>query len=221
MPGSIGLFLQGAQGDVNSCVVHKPEAEAMAALDVISQRYAGAVRRGWRAASPMAVDGIRAAARRYRFSRRNWGVDRLRAMLAEKEAKMRAEGAGYAARGLRLEMVYIIALRGLIERADRGESLEPEGEIQAIRIGPVTLIGSPFETFQAIKNDVRKAARSRIPLVMGITNDFFGYAPDREKAARGGYAVDMVPLMMGELPFERIHDELVAALLDVEKLVLS
>ena len=110
-------------------------------------------------------------------------------------------------------------IRACLDRAGQGKSLVPESEIQAIRIGPLTLLGAPFEIFQAIKNDVRKAARSRIPLVMGITNDLLGYAPDRTAAARGGYAADMVPLMLGELPFANIHDELVTALLDLEKSV--
>ena len=45
-PGSIGLFLQGAQGDVNSGCVYKPEQEALLALDVFAARFANAVRNG-------------------------------------------------------------------------------------------------------------------------------------------------------------------------------
>ena len=219
-PGAVGLFLQGAQGDVNSCVVHKPEADAMPALEIVAARYATAVRAGLRQATPLAEDPIiRPALRTVRFSRKDWGTDRLRELLAGKEATLHAASASDSDRGIRMEMVYILALRGMLDRAGQGKSLVPESEIQAIRIGPLTLLGAPFEIFQAIKNDVRKAARSRIPLVMGITNDLLGYAPDRTAAARGGYAADMVPLMLGELPFANIHDELVTALLDLEKSV--
>ena len=69
---------------------------------------------------------------------------------------------------------------------------------------------------QTIKNEVRLKAKSPVPLVMGITNDLLGYAPDRTAARRGGYAADTVPLMLGILPFANIHDELVAGLLEVD-----
>jgi len=46
-------------------------------------------------------------------------------------------------------------------------------------------------------------------LVMGITNDGLGYAPDKTAAARGGYAADTVPLLLGSLAFANIHEELV------------
>ena len=70
--------------------------------------------------------------------------------------------------------------------------------------------------FQAIKNEVKGKARSRIPLAMGLTSDSLGYAPDHTAAARGGYAADMVPLICGALPFANAHDELVKALLELE-----
>jgi len=36
---------------------------------------------------------------------------------------------------------------------------------------------------------------------MSAANDAVGYAPDREAAARGGYAADVVPFCCGALPF--------------------
>lgn len=48
---------------------------------------------------------------------------------------------------------------------------------------------------------------------MGITNGNMGYAPDKDIAARGGYPVDRVPMIVGRLPYSNIHAELVAALL--------
>ena len=63
---------------------------------------------------------------------------------------------------------------------------------------------------------MHEKARSPLPLMMGVTNDTPGYAPDHTAAARGGYAADVVPLILGSLPYANIHDELVASLLDVE-----
>jgi hypothetical protein len=107
-----------------------------------------------------------------------------------------------------MEMVYIEALRKLLARAGRGEPLAAPTEIQAVRLGPITIVTSGFETFQAIKNEVLEARPAPITLVTGLSNDVMGYAPDRTKALRGGYAVDEVPFIVGQLPYERVYEEL-------------
>ncbi len=212
-PGSVGLFLQGAQGDVNSCVVHKSEQESLLALDTISARYANAVREGIRQAKPIEVDGLACALREVTFSRRPTSIEQLREMLAEHEAILHAPGATDEGREVRMAMVYALALRKLIAAMEAGESLEPPTEVQGLRIGPLSLLGAPFEIFQAVKNDVVAASSSPVTLVMGITNDQLGYAPDRQAAARGGYATDVVPFILGSPPFADIHTELVRELL--------
>ncbi len=215
-PGSVGLFLQGAQGDVNSCVVHKTEQESLLALDVISARYANAVREGIRQAQPMDVAGLNSALREVTFSRKRMNVEQLKQKLAEHEAVLHAPGATDESRELRMAMVYALAYRKLIAAAEAGESLEPTTEVQGLRIGPLTLLGAPFEIFQAVKNDVVTGSKSPVTLVMGLTNDQLGYAPDRQTAQRGGYAADVVPFMLGSLPFSDIHAELVRELLTTE-----
>jgi hypothetical protein len=215
-PGSVGLFLQGAQGDVNTCVVHKPETESLQALDIIASRYARAVRQGLAAARSIDVDQIDCVGRKVTFSRKPWDREKLLALLADEEAIIHAPDASDADRNLRMAVVRAIALRKLIATLDAGGSLEPPTEIHGFRLGPIALLGAPFEIFQAIKNDVCSRAKSPVPLVMGFANDSIGYAVDREKAASGGYAADMVPLMCGSLPFANIHDELVSALLDLD-----
>ena len=207
-PGTTGLFLQGAQGDVNSCVVHKPEQEALLALDIVAARFARAVRRGLAGAQPLAVDDLSYAVREVVFTRKAWGVDELRRRLAEQEAVLHAPEASDGDQAVRMAMVYAIALRNLIRRAEAGETLQPVSELQGISLGPLAFLAAPFEIFQAIKNEVCDASSRDIPLVMGNTNDLLGYAPDHTAAERGGYAADMVPLMVGDLPFTAIHDEL-------------
>lgn len=215
-PGSVGLFLQGAQGDVNSCVVHKPEQEALLALDIIASRYARSVRAGMAQAQPLEAEGLAWALEEVSFSRKPISVDDLRAALAEQEAVIHAPGATDESREVRMAVVNALAYRKLIAMAEAGQSLAPPTEVQGLRIGPMVLLGSPFETFQAIKNEVHEKVRSPLPLMMGITNDTPGYAPDHTAAARGGYAADVVPLILGSLPYANIHDELVAKLLEIE-----
>ena len=219
-PGSVGLFLQGANGDVNSCCVHKPEPDSLLALDIIAARYANAVRNGLQAARPLADTRLGWVQNQVVFSRKPWGLDKLRELLAEKEAFVQAMDATDDAvvdkRGVRMETVYLLALRRMIALAEAGKPLSPAIEIHGLRIGPVGLFGSPFETFQAIKNEVTAGAKAPVPLVISVANDSIGYAPDRQAAARGGYAADMVPLICGSLPFASAHDELVRALLTVD-----
>ena len=216
-PGSVGLFLQGAQGDVNSCVVHIPsEQESLKALDVIAQRYARAVRAGLREAAPVAVDAVRRHLREFRFSRRPTTLDDLRERLAEQEKVINVPNATDEDGAYRGAVVNVMGLSSLIAALERGEPTDPPLQLQGIRVGPIAFLASPFETFQAIKNDVKAAAKSPIPLVMGLCNDACGYAPDRETAAAGGYATERVPLIHGHMPYARVHDELVQQLLEID-----
>jgi hypothetical protein len=143
-------------------------------------------------------------------------------MLAEKESVLRAPDADDAAADVRLATVYVIALRRLIAAKEAGQPFETPTDVQGIRLGPIEFLGSPLETFRAIKQEVVAQARAPIPLVMGITNDTLGYAPDRETAAKGGgYAAGFVPLMGGSVPFADIHGELVRELLSLDAALQS
>jgi hypothetical protein len=215
-PGSVGLFLQGAQGDVNSCVVHKPEPEALLALDVIAARYANNVRRGLNAAMPLADSELRSVSKKVEISRIPISQEQLLTWLREKEAVVQTANASDLADDVRFAAVYIQSIRSMLAEMDAGQDMTPPAEVQGIRIGDISLLASPFETFQAIKNDVVKNASAKIPLVMGLTNDLWGYAPDRTVAARGGYAAQIVPVMLGRLPYANIHEELVHHLLAVD-----
>jgi hypothetical protein len=220
-PGAVGLFLQGAFGDQNTCVVHKPETDSLLALDVIAARYANRVREGMRQAQPLALDSLACHSTQFTPGRLPMTVEQLQAMIEEQEAILRAPGAGDADPEVRLAAVKIIALRRILTQLQSGEATEQPTELQAFRIGPLALLATPFEIFRQIKEDIVARAQSPIPLVLGITNDELGYAPDRDTADRGGYAAQQVPLMLGALPFRNIHDELVARVLEMEEAVMK
>ncbi len=215
-PGSVGLFLQGAQGDVNTCVVHKPEVESLLALDVVAGRYARSVRAGMAQAEPVPVDVLACVSQPVVLSRRPVTAAQLQQQLDAAEAIMHAPGASDADGEVRMAAVRMLAYRRLLQQMSRGEDLSPPAELQGLRLGPIALLGTPLEVFQAIKNEVRAGARSAAVMLLGLTNDGLGYAPDRPTAAKGGYAADVVPLILGQLPFAAIHDELVAHLLELE-----
>jgi hypothetical protein len=215
-PGSVGLFLQGAQGDVNSCCVHKPDAESLLALDVIASRYANAVRNGLAQGKPLDGTPLASVRRSFVFSRIMFSREQLTKILEDNEAIAHAPGASDTTYEVRLAAVYIQSVRRMLAAMDAGKNFVPAIELQGFRIGSLSLLGAPFEIFQAIKNDVVKNASSKIPLVMGLANGCCGYAPDRTVAARGGYAAQMVPIMIGYLPYAKIHDELARYLLELD-----
>ena len=216
-PGSVGLFLQGAQGDVNSCVVHKSEQESLLALDVIAARFANAVRAGLSQAEVQPINNLQCLSRMQTFTARLIPLDRLNEMIAEQTAIATADGASDQDDAVRMANVLLCTLRRLAARIERGEDLSLHvAEIQGIRLGPITFLGAPFEIMQPIKNEVISAARAEVPLVMGQANGSMGYAPDRAVAARGGYAADFGPIITGRMPYLKIHDELAAAFLAID-----
>ena len=223
-PGVVGLFLQGAQGDVNSAIGSCAEQESLIALDEIAGRFARAVRRGIDEGKALDVSSLAMHRREVVFTRKDWSGDEIKRRLDECEEQMvaadeDAEFTDEETRKTRMQCVYAIALRGLLARCERGESLSPVTEMHGVRIGPIALLGSPFETFQAIKNDACEQAVAPIPLVTSFVNDSVGYAVDKRCAAHGGYAADMVPLICGELPFADIHEELVRELLELDRVL--
>ncbi|MFA6929775.1 MAG: neutral/alkaline non-lysosomal ceramidase N-terminal domain-containing protein [Lentisphaeria bacterium] len=216
-PGSIGLFLQGAQGDVNSCVVHKPEQDSLLALDIIAGRFARAVRQGLQQAQKMPVKQLKTAANQVNFSTNPvFTMEHLQELQAEKEKILHHPEADDQKQEVRMAMVQLLGIRRMQEFLRSGQKTIA-GEVQLIRLGPLDFLGSPFEIMQAIKNDVLAAAQAPIPLVMGQCNGSNGYAPDKQCAARGGYATDTVPLINGMLPYRDIHSELLQALLELER----
>lgn len=219
LPGSIGLFLQGAQGDVNSCVVHKTEQEALLALDVIAGRFANAVRNGLSQAGPLEIEQINSAIVPTDFTEAKMEISELEKILAGKEHAAHKADASDADHAVRMEMVYINAYRQIIPLMKNGKSTYPTTKIHGFKIGPIALLGSPFETFQAIKNDVKAAAKSPIPLVISFTNEYLGYATDKQ--SRGGYGGQTVPIIQGRLPLKEIHEELVQVLLELERKLIE
>ena len=218
-PGAIGIFLQGAQGDVNTCAVNKPEPESMLALDIIAARFSNAVRNGLTLAKPIEIGRINSAIVEKRFSEMNIELETLKTMLSERETLLHRADAGDEPEENRMAMVYIGTLRKIIQHAERGEPTYPIAKMQGFQIGPISLLAGPFETYQAIKNDVKKSSKSAIPLVMSFTNDYLGYAPDKQTSE--GYAAKMTPMILGHLPFANIHEELVGGLLELEKKLLK
>lgn len=212
-PGSMGLFLQGCEGNLNSCVVHHGEQESLLALDVIASRYARQIRVGLEQAKPLQITGVKAASRRFPLTRAPLPLERLQEELAAYEAVTKASGAADEAGETRAAAVRAVALRRELARQALGEAFDETVEVQALRLGGITLVGAPFEIMRRYR--VRVQAEFETPvLVMSLTNGASCYAPERESFdLPGNYAAQIVPYLVGCPPFApSVEDELVAAM---------
>jgi hypothetical protein len=149
------------------------------------------------------------------FRRKDWDLAKLRSLLAEKE-RLAAAAKDDSESDPRLALTVAIALRRMIAASEAGVDPSSPLELQGLRLGPLALLASPFETFQAIKNDIVRGSRAGITLVASFGNDCVGYAVDHTAAARGGYAADLSPVLYGKMPFASVHDDLVAGMLAVD-----
>lgn len=219
-PGSMGLFLQGCEGNINSCVVHHGEHESLLALDVIASRYARQVRVGLQQAAPLPGDGVCARSRRFALTRAPLPVERLREELATYEAQTKAQGASDDSPEVRAAAVRAVAMRRELARQARGEPFDETVEVQALRLGGVTLVGAPFEIMRRYRARVQAQFNTPV-LVMSLCNGALGYAPERESFdLPGNYAAQIVPYLVGCPPLApSVEDELVGAMVTMVKAV--
>ena len=217
-PGSVGLFLQGAEGDVNSGCVHKPEQESILALDVFAGRFARAIRRGLAEAKPVESDEVETAFSTVEFSTvKNWTIEALLEKKREIDAVLDRADASDDDKDVRMNTVYRIGVQKLLELLRSGANTNISANVYAVKMGPVEFLGAPFEIMQAIKNDTVAGAKAPIPLVLSLCNGAYGYAPDQASIDKANsYAATSIPLLQGRFPYANIHRELVAAFLELD-----
>ena len=216
-PGAVGLFLQGAHGDINSNFVHGAAAQSLVALERFGDRFAGVIRAGLQHAQPVAVTTIASALNDAPYTLEKYDAAAFRAKLAEHEATLAKAGRLLEERESRLAMVYAKALRQILTEGEVQRPLP----VQALRLGPLTFTGLPLELMHRIKRRFQTELGDKA-LLLSVTNGCLGYAPLREyyQALTIRYAIITVPLMLGSRPFtESIEDEVLAAALNVTRKV--
>lgn len=215
-PGSVGMFLQGCHGNINTCVVHENEQDSLLALDVLAARYARQVAPGIAAAKPIAAAPVRGLRAFPRLARRQLPRETVQAMLDEHLAKAHRPDAADSERDIRMGMVYAAGFRKELERIDAGDPYETPVEVQALRLGDVVLVGAPFEIYHGYKRRVQ-AAFDGPTLVLSLCGGDYGYAPERPYYSRqNNYAAAVAPYITGERPFtEGLEDDLVQAMTDL------
>lgn len=219
-PGSVGLFLQGAQGDLNTCAVgHKDRNRAMLALDVIAGRFERAIRLGLEKASePHGPEALDSAIVPLEIPTRTPDWKEMEKFLAEQCAILANPDADESSGETGMAVAYLDGygrLRKFLER-------NPDGVFRVhahgIRLGSVLLRGAPFEMFQAIKNEAVAGSKAEFPVIVGLADAEYGYAPDRN-SDMNSYEAKMSPMLCGIPQYCHIQDDLVSAFRKLESIL--
>lgn len=169
--GGVVAFLQGASGSTH--VLDVAPAESF-------KRIKQAVLDAQAKARPQPVEKLASIKRPFTFKLRAFDeAAEEKAVTAYCEKRAAARGAEAIA---------------AVFRQMRGELAPLQGKerttwLQAVRIGPVAVVGVPAELFTKLGLDIKRRSPFEHTVVVELANDWIGYAPDREAHALGGYQV--------------------------------
>ena len=210
--GCVGMFLQGGHGDINTAVCHEPQERSMRALKVLAGRYARTIRQGLALAKPIKPSPVKSALDRVVFRRARLTVPQMEKQIASYRKKVLDLTHSDQEEDLRMNMVHLAGLRAILAHFVRTGTHETPLDMQALRLGEVTIVGTPFELYRGIKERLLREARCSPLLMLSMTNDAAGYAPTRERFKKDSYSASMVPHIVGTCPFTAsLESEIVAA----------
>jgi hypothetical protein len=195
-------------------VVHRARAETARGLRILTRKYAAVIKRGLRAAQPIAVDGVRSLRRDVSFSRKPWTRASVRRRIVELEKIFAAPGITDLTNVGRppletngLQMVRLEGLRAVLAGFKGARGPNPPVTVHGLRIGPVALLGVGLEVFHSLQAPILAGSPHRHTWVVSLVGGA-GYAPDARACAKKGYTDDLVPLIIGERPYAKVYEEL-------------
>jgi len=212
-PGATAVFLPGAMGDINPPVCHRAAKETHRALRVLIAKYTAAIKRGLKAARPMAARGLRVVQHEVSFSRKPWTRASISRRIAQLEKIFAASGVTdittVGERPLEsngLNMVRLEGLRVVLAQFKGARGPNPPVTVQGLRIGPVALLGVGLEVFHSLQAPIVAGSPHPHTWVVSLAGGI-GYAPDARACAKKGYTDDLVPAILGERPYAKIYAE--------------
>jgi hypothetical protein len=190
-------------------------------LNAIARQYVGAVARGLRVARPVAcaANALVNVSDEIKFTRVAWSKARvLKRVLALEKIFTEAGVTDFPhAGGLPplhtrgMEMARLQGMRALLTEWRGRVAPNPPVRVHGLRIGPVALLGCGLEVYHSLQSVILKNSPHVATWVVSLVGGN-GYAPDAAAQRRAGYSDDFVPLMMGELPYARVDQDLIRAL---------
>ena len=218
VPGVVGLFANGASGDVSTRFTRRglgdPEARRIGGM--LGDAAIGIYR------SIRTAPGceLRSLSRRITLRLRRYPP--LEVLQAAEEAAARAAAAGRAA-GLdaasqrSLDIKLVGARMARVMAASRpGDSLP--AEVQAVRIGDLVMVGIPGEMFAETGNAIL-GSLPRPAVVVGYANGYLGYLVPRSEAQSDSYESQIALVEADEVA--RLRDASVSCGLAVSRDSLS
>jgi len=168
--GGVAAFLEGASGSTHQLNLSAAEA---------FRRIQKAVLDALAAATPQPVDRLAAVKRPFRFKLRTFD-----------EAAEEKAVSDYCTKRIGPTADPVVA----VFRQMRKELAPQQGQerttwLQAIRVGPVAIVGVPAELFTKLGLDIKRRSPFPQTVVVELANDWIGYVPDREAFKLGGYQV--------------------------------
>ena len=212
-PGATAIFLPGAMGDINPPICHRGKADTHRALRVLARKYAAVIRRGVKAAQPIAAGEFQSVRRDVSFSRKPRTAAFLRQRIRKLEAIFTAAGTtdttitGTPPLNTHgQEMVRLQSSRQILAQFRGRVGPNAPVNVQGLRIGPVALLGVGLEVFHSLQASILQGSPHAHTWVVSLAGGQ-GYAPDARACAKQGYTDDLVPAIVGELPFAKIYAE--------------
>jgi neutral ceramidase len=194
--GGIGLYLQGACGDVNP-IVERNEVGEIGTFDdceMIGERLA-------QAAVEVLRDAPRVSEITIRTARKTVDVpldpaptldelDAQQAAFAADLEQARAQDPPNRIAEL-IAVAYLDWAKELREKAiaDSVPKTLP-AEVYAAAIGDIRIVGLPFETFSDIGLGIKEGLKPLKGVFVGYANGLWGYCPTRWAKDQGGYGAD-------------------------------
>lgn len=212
-PGATALFLPGAIGDINPPICHRGPKETSRALKVLSKKYADIIKRGLKAAQPIAVDEIHSVQREVIFSRKPWTRAWVKKQIAKWEDVFAQPGTTDDTKlgtpplhTNGLNMVRLQGLRTVLKdyQGERGPNRPVM--VSGLKIGPVLLLGVGLEVFHSLQAPILAGSPHPHTWLVSLAGGI-GYAPDARACAKQGYTDDLVPSIAGERPYAKIYAE--------------
>lgn len=225
-PGATAIFLPGAMGDINPPVCHRGPADTGRALRVLSQKYAAAIKRGLRAAQPVAVDELAVIQREVQFTRKSWTRAWVKKQIAHWERVFAKAGTTDDTKlgtpplhTNGLNMVRLQGLRAVLADFTGNRAPNTPVMLSGLRLGPVALVGVGLEVFHSLQAPVLAGSPHRHTWLVSLAGGI-GYAPDARACAKQGYTDDLVPSIAGERPYAKIYAEVPRELVKVARELL-
>ncbi|HIJ65347.1 MAG TPA: hypothetical protein HPP77_05280 [Candidatus Hydrogenedentes bacterium] len=202
LPGTMGLFVQGSCGTLNSitaCVDAKAGANA---VEEIGRDVAREALRLAETAECMEGNATVAASRQVvPLETQLTPPDEL---AAEHAACLeRVADPDLGAYEQNVNRLRAAACQRLLDTYVTGPPDAYPAEVQALRIGPLRIVGIPGELFMSLGQRILDARQNGLTMVAGYANDWMGYFPTRDAYGdpRYIYPAEQAQMLQARFPY--------------------